>query len=272
MVFSSFIFLFAFLPLTLAAYYLCPPRGRNAVLLAASLLFYAWGAPRFVLVLVGATWADWMISRAIAAAPSGSALRRRWLAGSLVLNLGLLGWFKYATFATTQLSRFADALGFAGESWVVEVALPLGISFFTFHKISYLVDVYRGVSAPASSFGLCLLYISLFPAPDRRAHRPLPRRGPAAARAHPHRRPLPVGVLPVLPGPGQEGAGRERAGGGGRRRVRCAVRGASTPGWRGSACWPTASRSTSTSPATPTWRSASAACSASSSWRTSTAP
>lgn len=163
MLFSSFIFLFAFLPLTLAAYYLCPPRGRNAVLLAASLFFYSWGAPRFVLVLMAATWVDWRISKAIAVSPPGSAGRRRWLVGSLVLNLGLLGWFKYATFATTQISQLSSVLGFEDGSWIVEVALPLGISFFTFHKISYVVDVYRGVSAPASSFVLCLLYICLFP-------------------------------------------------------------------------------------------------------------
>ena len=162
MVFSSFIFLFAFLPATLAAYYLCPPRGRNAVLLAASLLFYSWGAPRFVLVLVLGTWADWMISRAIAAAPLGSAQRRRWLVASLAMNLGLLGWFKYATFAVTELNLLAAALGLGAVPWTA-VALPLGISFFTFHKISYIVDVYRGVSAPAASFGLCLLYICLFP-------------------------------------------------------------------------------------------------------------
>ena len=162
MVFSSFIFLFAFLPATLAAYYLCPPRGRNAVLLTASLFFYAWGAPRFVLVLVAGTWVDWMISRKVAAAPVGSSSRRRWLVFSLAQNLALLGYFKYATFAVTQLSSLAAALGLG--TWpLVEVALPIGISFFTFHKISYVVDVYRGVSKPAASFGLCLLYICLFP-------------------------------------------------------------------------------------------------------------
>ena len=162
MVFSSFIFLFAFLPAALAAYYASPARARNAVLLAASLLFYAWGAPRFVFVLVGATWVDWAISRAIAATPSGSARRKRWLVGSLALNLGLLGWFKYATFAAAQLARVGAAFGFEPGP-LLEVALPLGISFFTFHKISYVVDVYRGVSPPAPSFGLCLLYIVLFP-------------------------------------------------------------------------------------------------------------
>jgi len=132
------------------------------VLLASSLFFYAWGAPRFVLVLVGAAWIDWMISRAIAAAPPGSSRRPRLLVASLTLNLGLLGWFKYATFAAEQFARLSQALGFEAEPWVA-IALPLGISFFTFHKISYVVDVYRGASAPAASFGLCLLYLCVFP-------------------------------------------------------------------------------------------------------------
>lgn len=162
MLFSSFIFLFAFLPATLLAYYLCPPRGRNGVLLASSLLFYSWGAPRFVLVLVGTAWADWMISRAIATAPQGSSRRHLWLIASLVLNLGLLGWFKYATFAVAQFARLSATFG-VEVGPLLTVALPLGISFFTFHKISYVVDVYRGVSAPAASFGLCLLYLLLFP-------------------------------------------------------------------------------------------------------------
>jgi len=162
MVFSSFIFLFAFLPATLATYYLSPPRGRNGVLLAASLFFYAWGAPRFVLVLLAGTWIDWTISRRIAALALGAASRRRWLVASLSLNLALLAYFKYATFGVAQLGRLASALGL-GSFPLVEVALPIGISFFTFHKISYVVDVYRGVSKPAASFALCLLYICLFP-------------------------------------------------------------------------------------------------------------
>ena len=162
MVFSSFLFLFLFLPGTLAAYYLAPMRFRNAVLLAASLVFYAWGAPRFVLVLVAGTWIDWTISKAIHAAPMRSTARRRWLVLSLVLNLGLLAWFKYANFAVEEFRLIAGMLGWGAAPWAA-VALPIGISFFTFHKISYLVDVHEGVSEPAASYPLCLLYIVLFP-------------------------------------------------------------------------------------------------------------
>ena len=243
------------------------------MLLAASLFFYAWGAPRFVLVLVGATWVDWMISRAIAAAPPGSARRRRWLVGSLVLNLGLLGWFKYANFAAGQVRQLGSAMGFELGPWV-EIALPLGISFFTFHKISYVVDVYRGVAPPAPSFGLLSPLHRLFPqliAGPIVRYRDVDRQL-ARARDHTVDR-LPVRGLPLLPRAGQEGARRERArrdGGQGLRR--CRPR-ASTPAvaWVGVARLH-ASRSTSTSPATPTWRSASGACSGSSSSRTSTDP
>jgi alginate O-acetyltransferase complex protein AlgI len=162
MVFSSLLFLFLFLPATLAAYYLAPHRFRNAVLLVASLAFYAWGAPRFVLVLVGGTWLDWQFSRAIYAAPKGTPARKRWLVTALVLNLALLVWFKYANFAVEEFHAVAHALGLASFPWA-NVALPIGISFITFHKISYLVDVYNGVSEPAGSFDICLLYIVLFP-------------------------------------------------------------------------------------------------------------
>lgn len=162
MVFSSFIFLFIFLPLALGAYYLAPHRHRNAVLLTASLAFYAWGAPKFVFVLVAGTWADWQLSRAMGRADAGSPKRRRLLIASLVMNLSLLGWFKYANFGVEEFNLIAKALGFHGIVWTA-VVLPVGISFFTFHKISYVVDVYRGTSAPAESFGICLLYIVLFP-------------------------------------------------------------------------------------------------------------
>ena len=183
MVFSSFTFLFAFLPLALAAYYLSPARAKNAVLLAASLFFYAWGAPRFVLVLVGATWVDWMISRAIAAAPSGSARRRQWLVGSLVLNLGLLGWFKYANFAASQVRQLGSRAGLraravgGGRAADRHLVLHLPQDQLPRRRVP------RRRARPRRSFGLYLLYICPLPAADRRPDRPLPRRRPAAASA-----------------------------------------------------------------------------------------
>lgn len=167
MVFSSLIFLYLFLPLTLAATFLAPARFRNAVLLAASLFFFAWGAPRFVFVLIAGCLLDWLLSIPLShdgslAAPEGRR-KARWLLGiGVSANLLLLGYFKYANFAVDQINALLGLLGFSSIGWT-KVALPIGISFFTFQKISYLVDVYRGVVAPAKSFPRYLLYVSLFP-------------------------------------------------------------------------------------------------------------
>ena len=168
MVFSSLIFLYLFLPFTLAATFLAPVRFRNTVLLTASLVFFAWGAPRFVFVLVAGCLLDWFLSRAIAKdAPVAEGERhaqsaRRLLGAGVAVNLLLLGYFKYANFAVDQFNALFSLLGLSPIAWT-EVALPIGISFFTFQKISYLVDVYRGVVRPASSFSRYLLYVSLFP-------------------------------------------------------------------------------------------------------------
>ncbi len=162
MVFSSLIFLFAFLPLVLAAYHLAPVRARNGVLLAASLLFYAWGAPRFVLVLLASTAVDWVASRRLADPVAGRRSRVGWLLLGLAQNILLLFFFKYANFAVAEINGILVALGASPVGWTA-VVLPIGISFFTFQKISYLIDVYRGATPPAATYGLCLLYIVLFP-------------------------------------------------------------------------------------------------------------
>lgn len=163
MVFSSLIFLFVFLPMLLAAYYAAPSRWKNAVLLAASYVFYAWGAPRFVMVLLGSSLVDYCIGRLLGSPEFGKdASRRRLLALSIVTNVGLLAYFKYANFFVGQANGALTTLGMSTVSWTA-VALPVGISFFTFHKVSYLVDVYRGIVKPARSLTNYLLYIVSFP-------------------------------------------------------------------------------------------------------------
>ena len=163
MVFSSLTFLYLFLTLTLAAYYLAPARARNGVALAASLVFFAWGAPRFVLVLVAGCLLDYVIGqRLVPEATGATAGRRRWLTIGLVINLALLLYFKYANFGVEQLNALLALAGREPLAWT-RVALPIGISFFTFQKISYLVDVFRGTAQPAANFGRYLLYIALFP-------------------------------------------------------------------------------------------------------------
>jgi len=171
MVFSSFVFLFGFLPVFLAAYWAAPARWRNAVALAGSAAFYAWGAPRFLFVLLGSCVADFLLGRAIerthgagegAAAEAAARRRRLLLAAAVAVNLVFFLYFKYANFLVGETGRLLRALGAGPWPWV-EVALPVGISFITFHKISYLVDVSRGAVHAARSFRDYLLYILLFP-------------------------------------------------------------------------------------------------------------
>lgn len=164
MVFSSPTFLFVFLPAVLLATWVSPARFRRFVLLAASLGFYAWGVQEFLLVIVASTLIDWALARGIARRhrEQGSSSARWLLLAGLVQNLGLLAYFKYGGFASEQAARLADLFGL-GSPGTLEVILPIGISFFTFEKISYLVDVWRGdVRARRDPLDV-LLFVALFP-------------------------------------------------------------------------------------------------------------
>lgn len=158
MVFADLFFLFAFLPAFALCYLLAGlAKGngvKNGVLVAFSLLFYAWGEPVYVFLLIACALLNWLFGRGIGRKGKGRKLA---LAGGLVCNLAILGAFKYLGF-------FADLLGrFGLVVHVPELALPIGISFYTFQSISYLVDVYRGESKAQKRFGDLLLYISMFP-------------------------------------------------------------------------------------------------------------
>jgi alginate O-acetyltransferase complex protein AlgI len=162
MPFSSVTFLFGFLPTFLLVYYLAPLRYRNAVALLASLCFYAWGAPRFLPMLVAVSAVDYLFSRSIARAEPDSPRRKALLAVAIALNLALLFYFKYANFAVHEANRLAAMFGKGPLSWQ-EVVLPMGISFIAFEEISYLVDVFRGTAMPATRFSDYALFLSLFP-------------------------------------------------------------------------------------------------------------
>lgn len=164
MVFSSPTFLFLFLPAVLIAVWVAPVRLRRFVLLAASLGFYAWGVQAFVLVIIASTLVDWALARGMAKADADGRprLKRALLIAGLLQNVGLLAWFKYASFASEQITRLADALS-VGHPGTLEILLPIGISFFTFEKVSYLVDVWRGdVEARRDPLDV-LLFVALFP-------------------------------------------------------------------------------------------------------------
>ena len=161
MVFASPLFLFVFLPATLAAYFALPRRFRNGVLLIASLAFYAWGEARYVPLILASVAFNWWMGLRIAEA-SASRLRKRWLALAVTGNVATLALFKYANFTAANVNTLAPIFGIGPVS-LAEIPLPLGISFFTFHAISYVVDVYKRNADAQKSIPTFALYILLFP-------------------------------------------------------------------------------------------------------------
>jgi D-alanyl-lipoteichoic acid acyltransferase DltB (MBOAT superfamily) len=160
MVFSSITFLFYFLPIFLAAYFLTPTiQAKNVVTLLFSLAFYAWGEPRFIIILLLSIAFNFCAGLVIDAREGSS--RRFALAAGVAGNLLLLGVFKYANFLTANLTALLQPLG--APSFTTNIALPLGISFFTFHCLSYIIDVYRGRFRANRNPIDIALYISLFP-------------------------------------------------------------------------------------------------------------
>jgi len=162
MVFSSLFFIFAFLPCFLILYYISPQKWRNTVALGFSYIFYAWVAPIFVFVLLATSIIDYWISKGIKNNSNNIKQKKLLLVISLLINLGILAYAKYSYFFVSELSGFLSQFGFEKWHWT-KIALPIGISFFTFQKISYIVDVYRGITSPAKNFTNYALYVALFP-------------------------------------------------------------------------------------------------------------
>jgi D-alanyl-lipoteichoic acid acyltransferase DltB (MBOAT superfamily) len=149
-----------FLPVVLAGTFALPPGARKRFWLAASLLFYGWWDWRFLALLVFTAAVDWVCARRIEDDP---ARRRVWLTISVLSNLGVLGAFKYLGFFTAELARLLTALGLPGSLPVLELALPVGLSFYTFQAMAYTIDVYRGVTPACRGFLDFLLFITFFP-------------------------------------------------------------------------------------------------------------
>ena len=159
MVFSSVLFLSVFLPCFLACFYLSPQFLKKWIIVFFSVLFYAWGAPVFIFFLLGSSVLDFFISKNFEAS---NPFRKLSLFASLFLNVGLLCYFKYVNFFVTNISTLGEYFSF-NEIAFKEVLLPIGISFFTFQKISYAIDVFRGENKRLTSFLDYLLYIIMFP-------------------------------------------------------------------------------------------------------------
>ena len=158
MIFSSLIFLYLFLPICLITYSVVPTiKGKNAVLIIMSLAFYAWGEPTRIVLLLASATANYFIARGIGHFKKQSA-RKACIAAGLVLNIGMLGVFKYAGFIMRNINSI-----FSAELPVPEIAQLLGISFYTFQVISYLVDCYWEKVEVQKNFFRFLLYVFLFP-------------------------------------------------------------------------------------------------------------
>ena len=158
MVFSSLLFLFYFLPAVLAVYFIVPRRAKNVVLLLFSLFFYAWGEPVYIFLMLFSICMDYLLGLWMERAKQAPGRAKKVLALAVVLNVALLGFFKYADFFVENLNALT---GLAIPA--LQIPLPIGISFYTFQAMSYLIDLYRGdvpVQRNIISFGT---YVSLFP-------------------------------------------------------------------------------------------------------------
>lgn len=180
MVFSTHFFLFVFLPCVLAVYYLSPMRWRAVVLTGFSYFFYSWTNPWWVVLMATSTVIDYVAGRVIAKGGGAVAIpgeepvleigghrsrqQKIALAVSIAANLGMLGFFKYAGFLAINANAVAGFLGLSDSMIpVLEVALPVGISFYTFQSMSYTIDVYRGRAPGMRDFSAFACYVALFP-------------------------------------------------------------------------------------------------------------
>lgn len=157
MVFNSLTFLCIFLPVVLALYYLLPTlRIRNILLIAVSLLFYAYGEPVYVLLMIASIIINYIFGRLLG---TENKKKRQWiLAIAVVINIGLLVVFKYLDMMVQTVNQLSGS-----EIPLVGLALPIGISFFTFQALSYVIDVYRREVEPQKNLWNVMLYISFFP-------------------------------------------------------------------------------------------------------------
>ena len=160
MLFSENVFLFAFLPAVLAVYYLCPRVLRNPVLLIFSLVFYGWGEPVYLILMVAAIALNYLFGLLIHGCQRRGSKGTWALVTGVAVNLLLLGYFKYAGFVLAQLQLLIPALGSVS---LPQIQLPIGISFYIFQSMSYIIDVYRNdtqVQKNPLDFGT---YVALFP-------------------------------------------------------------------------------------------------------------
>lgn len=165
MVFSSTTVLFVFLPVVLAVYFVCPKKARNVVLLIASLLFYMWGEPKLVLVMLATILVNYILALICASCKEKENQKgaKAALIGSVIFSIGMLAFFKYTNFF---IGNWNGTIGKAAGLTIAglrNLTLPLGISFYTFQTLSYTIDVYRGEVRPQKNLLHLATYVCLFP-------------------------------------------------------------------------------------------------------------
>lgn len=157
MVFSNLVFLYLFLPIVLLCYFLVPRFLKNTILLIASLFFYSWGEPTYVFLMLFSVLMNYIFGLAVAQSENKS-WKKTWIWLAVLVNFGILGYYKYANFFVDSVNHLFDTSFELGK-----IPLPIGISFFTFHAMSYVIDIYRNKVPVQRNLLDLSLYISLFP-------------------------------------------------------------------------------------------------------------
>lgn len=163
MVFSSLSFIFAFLPAFLALYYCVPSKSKNTLLFLGSLVFYSLGEPSYLFLIFASTFVNYLLGLGIARYKKGRSERFFLFLIALCYNFGLLLFFKYANFLIENVNLLLKTCGSNWQFYTLNVSLPLGISFYTFQIVSYIIDVYRDKVKADKSFASLGAYICMFP-------------------------------------------------------------------------------------------------------------
>lgn len=158
MVFSSILFIFRFLPLAFLIYYIAPSRFKNLVILAISLIFYSWGEPKYLILIIVSILVDYSVSRGIERYKGNIFIKRSLLGISVIFNIGMLFFFKYINFFIENINLLLGT-----NLYFIELTLPLGISFYTFQTLSYTLDVYKNKVLAERNIINFGAYVCLFP-------------------------------------------------------------------------------------------------------------
>lgn len=161
MVFSSNVFLLYFLPIFLAVYFATPRKLRNYTLLLASFIFYAYGAPEFVVQLILSNVANFYLVKYMF--KTEKTITKKILCGiSIAISIGLLFYYKYGNFTMLNINAILGLFHHEPIEWI-KILLPIGISFFSFQSVTYTLDTYRGINEPMKRLSDYMLYITMFP-------------------------------------------------------------------------------------------------------------